>query len=70
MPTESANPRIYTAWNGQGGVQVTNITTNISIKGNQNRCSNIELILNILNASFLLFQARCCLKNLQYNSFI
>lgn len=34
-----------------------------SIKGNQNRCSNIELILNILNASFLLFQARCCLKN-------
>lgn len=50
MPTKSANPRIYTAWNGQGGVQVTNITTNISIKGNQNRCSNIELILNILNA--------------------
>lgn len=32
MPTESANPRIYTAWNGQGGVQVTNITTNIQLK--------------------------------------
>lgn len=62
MPTESANPRIYTAWNGQGGVQVTNITTNISIKGNQNRCSNIELILNILNASFSFVSGKVLFK--------